>query len=236
MLGDEAVQRVRQHRTEGRVRLGVMDDYGALILPPILKSFANTYPGIALQMETGLTSGMVGRLGRAYDIVIAMHEAGEQTGEFLRRERAVWAGPASINPRSRSASRRALSERMSVPEVGFGRPRPCRTAVAARVRQPQPGRRRGDRQSGFGRHGREIRDTAAIAGHVRARGRPSTAAAGRHPVALCARAVRGKRAPCTAHSRESRLRQGGGDSDTPQTAISTTTLVGRLTCRTAQPS
>jgi DNA-binding transcriptional LysR family regulator len=99
MLGDEAVQRLKQHRMEGRVRLGVMDDYGALILPPILKSFSNLYPGIELQMETGLTSGMVGRLGRAYDIVIAMHEAGEQTGEFLRREQAVWAGPASINPK-----------------------------------------------------------------------------------------------------------------------------------------
>src|ERR1700747_1893495 len=44
MLADEAVQRLRQHRIEGRVRLGVMDDYGALILPPILKSFSNTYP------------------------------------------------------------------------------------------------------------------------------------------------------------------------------------------------
>jgi Bacterial regulatory helix-turn-helix protein, lysR family/LysR substrate binding domain len=65
MLGDEAVQRLKQHRMEGRVRLGVMDDYGALILPPILKSFSNLYPGIELQMETGLTSGMVGRLGRA---------------------------------------------------------------------------------------------------------------------------------------------------------------------------
>jgi DNA-binding transcriptional LysR family regulator len=53
MLGDEAVERVRAHRTEGRVRLGVMDDYGALILPPILKSFSNTYPGIELHMETG---------------------------------------------------------------------------------------------------------------------------------------------------------------------------------------
>jgi DNA-binding transcriptional LysR family regulator len=99
MLGDEAVERVRAHRTEGRVRLGVMDDYGALILPPILKRFSNTYPGIELHMETGLTSGMVGRLGRAYDVVIAMHEAGDGPGEFLRRERAVWAGPVALDPR-----------------------------------------------------------------------------------------------------------------------------------------
>ena len=75
-----------------------MDDYGALILPPILKSFSNTYPGIESQMETGLTSGMVGRLGCAYDVVIAMHEAGERSGEFLRRERAVRQSKGSAEP------------------------------------------------------------------------------------------------------------------------------------------
>jgi DNA-binding transcriptional LysR family regulator len=98
MVGEEAVQRLKQHRIDGSVRLGVMDDYGTLLLPPILRDFANLYPSIELQMETGLTSGMVGRVGSLYDIVIAMHAAGERTGEFLRREQAVWAGVASFNP------------------------------------------------------------------------------------------------------------------------------------------
>jgi DNA-binding transcriptional LysR family regulator len=168
MLGDEAVQRLKQHRMEGRVRLGVMDDYGALILPPILKSFSNLYPAIELQMETGLTSGMVRRLGRAYDIVIAMHEAGEQTGEFLRREQAVWAGPASINPKDLDPLRSRLSDRMSVPKVGLGCPRSCRARLAACFRQSQPRRGGGDRQSGLGHHGREIGDAASIARAVRA--------------------------------------------------------------------
>src|SRR5256885_13298698 len=46
-------------------------------------------------METGLTSSMPGRLGEAYDLVIAMHPEGRGEGEFLRREQAVWAtGPS----------------------------------------------------------------------------------------------------------------------------------------------
>ena len=38
-LGDEAVQQLRQHDIAGRVRLGVMDDYGTVLLPAILKVF-----------------------------------------------------------------------------------------------------------------------------------------------------------------------------------------------------
>ena len=98
-LGEEAVQRLRQHEMAGRVRLGVMDDYGTLVLPPILKTFCSGYPGIELQMETGLTSGMIDRAGKAYDLVIAMHTRGAKSGELLRRERAVWAGSTEMSPR-----------------------------------------------------------------------------------------------------------------------------------------
>jgi len=90
-LNHEAVSRMREHRVEGVVRLGVMDDYGALIVPPLLASFVAGYPLIHIEMETGLTSSMTGRLGPAYDLVIAMHPEGRGDGEFLRREQAVWA-------------------------------------------------------------------------------------------------------------------------------------------------
>lgn len=95
-LGEEAVQRLRQHDVAGRVRFGVMDDYGTLVLPPILKSFCAAYPGVELQMETGLTSSMIGRVGKAFDMVLAMHPRGEGDGELLRRERAVWAASSAI--------------------------------------------------------------------------------------------------------------------------------------------
>jgi DNA-binding transcriptional LysR family regulator len=98
-LGDEAVQRLRQHDIAGRVRFGVMDDYGTRLLPPILKSFCAAYPGVELQMETGLTGSMIGRLGKAFDIVLAMHPRGENDGELLRRDEAVWAASSAIAPR-----------------------------------------------------------------------------------------------------------------------------------------
>src|SRR5215813_8295291 len=93
-LNDEAVARLREHKVEGVVRLGVMDDYGTSIVPPLLASFMAGYPLIHVEMETGLTASMPARLGEAFDLVIAMHPAGRGEGEFLRREQAVWATSA----------------------------------------------------------------------------------------------------------------------------------------------
>jgi len=95
-LNEEAVGRLAERKIEGVVRLGVMDDYGACIVPPLLASFLASYPRIHVEMETGLTSSMPARLGAAYDIVIAMHAEGSREGEFLRREQAVWATSASV--------------------------------------------------------------------------------------------------------------------------------------------
>jgi DNA-binding transcriptional LysR family regulator len=90
-LGEEAVGRLAERRIEGVVRLGVMDDYGTSVVPPLLASFLAGYPRIHVEMETGLTASMPGALGETYDLVIAMHPEGRGEGEFLRREQAVWA-------------------------------------------------------------------------------------------------------------------------------------------------
>jgi DNA-binding transcriptional LysR family regulator len=94
-LNEEAVGRIAERKIEGVVRLGVMDDYGTCVVPPLLASFVAGYPHIHVEMETGLTSSMPARLGEAYDLVIAMHPEARGNGEFLRREQAVWATSAS---------------------------------------------------------------------------------------------------------------------------------------------
>ena len=96
-LNDEAIARVRLHTVEGVVRLGVMDDYGSIVIPPILARFASSHPQIEIRMETGLTSTMVNRIGRDFDIVIAMHPKGHREGVSLRREQPVWAA-APVHP------------------------------------------------------------------------------------------------------------------------------------------
>lgn len=95
IMNDEALGRLREHNLAGHVRLGVMDDYGIVIIPPLLAEFIRDYPHVHVEMETGLTAFMPARLGQSFDLVIAMHPEGQGNGEFLRREQAVWAsGPS----------------------------------------------------------------------------------------------------------------------------------------------
>jgi DNA-binding transcriptional LysR family regulator len=94
-LNEEAVGRLAERKVEGVVRLGVMDDYGTCVVPPLLASFLAGYPHIHVEMETGLTSSMPARLGEAYDLVIAMYPEARGDGELLRREQAVWATSSS---------------------------------------------------------------------------------------------------------------------------------------------
>lgn len=92
MLNDEAVGCLQEHKVEGRVRLGVMEDYGTAVVPALLASFIAEYPRINVEMETGLTCAMPGKLGDSFDLVIAMHPKGQGEGQLLFREQAVWAG------------------------------------------------------------------------------------------------------------------------------------------------
>lgn len=94
-LNAEAVDALRTRKHDAVVRLGVMDDYGTIVIPPLLARFAKGHPEIRVEIETGLTATMPARLGEAYDLVIAMHPEGSGNGELLRREQAVWAAAAS---------------------------------------------------------------------------------------------------------------------------------------------
>ncbi|MBW7962246.1 LysR family transcriptional regulator [Bradyrhizobium sp. BR 10261] len=94
-LHAEAVDALRARKPEAVIRLGVMDDYGTIVVPPLLASFARNHPTVRVEVETGLTATMPARLGEAYDLVIAMHPEGCAEGELLRREQAIWAAAAA---------------------------------------------------------------------------------------------------------------------------------------------
>ncbi|MBR0990616.1 LysR family transcriptional regulator [Bradyrhizobium japonicum] len=96
-LNAEAVGALRARKAEAVIRLGVMDDYGTLVIPPLLARFAQNNPQVRVDVETGLTATMPARLGDAYDLVIAMHPEGCGNGELLRRDQAVWAAAASYS-------------------------------------------------------------------------------------------------------------------------------------------
>lgn len=52
-LNAEAVDALRPRRREAVVRLGAMDDYGTIVIPPLLAYFARSYPEIRVEIDTG---------------------------------------------------------------------------------------------------------------------------------------------------------------------------------------
>lgn len=90
-LSERAVARLSDQKVTGRIRIGVMEDYGTKVLPRLLADVAEQFPLIQIEMEIGLTSRLLKRLGPSFDAVIAMHPEGTNEGELICRERAVWA-------------------------------------------------------------------------------------------------------------------------------------------------
>ena len=78
----------------GEVRLGAFDDVAERFLPAMLRRFAETHPGIVVNVEVGDTNGMrravdTGRLDLA---IISATLEGASDIEEVFRERLVWAG------------------------------------------------------------------------------------------------------------------------------------------------
>ncbi len=107
-LADEAALAMAASPAAGTVRLGVMDDYATRVLPAMLREFLHDAATVRLEVQTGLTSAMLPRLGRDLDLVLAMHPAGTASGQVLRREAAIWIGPPEWAPGAASVLPLAL--------------------------------------------------------------------------------------------------------------------------------
>lgn len=90
-LHDEAVRDLAGERLEGRVRIGVMDDYATHVLPPIFATFEQQFTGITLEVTTGMTADLLVDLGGRFDLVLATQALGSGSGQVLRREDTCWA-------------------------------------------------------------------------------------------------------------------------------------------------
>jgi len=94
-LSNEAVSRFRMPEMQGVVRLGAPDDIGERLLPSILKSFAEAYPGIMIDVTVDMSLTLVRRM-EEQRLDLALINCASQslmgTGELIFRERLVWAG------------------------------------------------------------------------------------------------------------------------------------------------
>ncbi len=94
-LHEQALARVNGRQAAGRVRLGIMEDYGTRVLPKLLAAAAQRFPMVQVEVEIGLTARMLKRIGSSFDAVFAMHPVGTKEGELICRETPIWAAAHS---------------------------------------------------------------------------------------------------------------------------------------------
>lgn len=89
-LNDAIWTSFRTPAVQGRVRLGTPDDYALRYLPLVLKSFADTHPGIEVEVECLPSVDLVPKL-RDGELDLTLLSEGEETAELPSVQ--LWRGP-----------------------------------------------------------------------------------------------------------------------------------------------
>lgn len=89
-LSEAAITRLSSDKIAGNIRIGAMEDYGTKIIPRILVNLAKQFPHVKIEMELGITSRLLRKLGTAFDVVLAMHPQGAKEGSLICEEKPVW--------------------------------------------------------------------------------------------------------------------------------------------------
>lgn len=95
-LNDQASRAVRGVELQGRVRLGLQEDFGEMLLPQVLGQFARAHPKVRIDARVARNSELLERLAVGQlDLVLAWdHDARVPHGERLLDLPMCWIGPA----------------------------------------------------------------------------------------------------------------------------------------------
>ncbi|MDD9876316.1 MAG: LysR substrate-binding domain-containing protein [Magnetovibrio sp.] len=90
-LNDEAVTHFLEPELVGPVRVGSPDDYACYLLPQVLSAFANTHPGIRVEVTCDNSTDLEPMV-RSGELDLALLSRSPQApgGELIRTERLLW--------------------------------------------------------------------------------------------------------------------------------------------------
>ncbi len=93
-LSDEARARLGEPTVQGQVRLGTPEDFATTHLPQVLARFAESHPGVTLEVSCDFTVNLMQAFGEgAFDLVLVKREPqAKSVGVEVWREPLVWVG------------------------------------------------------------------------------------------------------------------------------------------------
>ena len=90
-MNDEAQQRLRGHRVEGRIKLGMVEDFAASRIVGLLKAFRNQNPQVQMDMRVMGNQQLAGLLDEeGLDLVICDAGLVSRRPEMLWHEQLLW--------------------------------------------------------------------------------------------------------------------------------------------------
>ena len=125
-LAEEARQALQPSQPQGRLRLGAMESTAASRLPGPLARFHGQWPGVALELSTGASQGLLDRLrAHTLDAVLIAWPPGQPSDPALDAvpvfceelllalpaDHAPISGPQDVQPRTLAAFERGCSYR-----------------------------------------------------------------------------------------------------------------------------
>lgn len=91
-IHDQIVDNMQGQRIDGKVRIGIPDDYAMLFLPNILKRFSEMHPEVRLDIKSGGSNILSSRLNKGeLDIAILAVRTPEEDDIILKKDPIVWA-------------------------------------------------------------------------------------------------------------------------------------------------
>jgi DNA-binding transcriptional LysR family regulator len=99
-LNDQASRAVRGAQLQGRVRLGLQEDFGEMLLPRVLGQFARTHPKVKIEARVARNADLLDRIAVGQlDIALAWdHGARLPHARHLAELAMCWIGPAVAVP------------------------------------------------------------------------------------------------------------------------------------------
>ncbi len=91
-LHEEAVASFAEPLLTGTVRVGIPDDYAVSVLPVLFSRFAESYPGVHLEVHCESSDLLYPRIrSGALDLAVLTEQDIDRGGRLLRQEPVVWA-------------------------------------------------------------------------------------------------------------------------------------------------
>jgi len=114
-LEEAARHRLAVPRLSGAVRLGVVEEVAGGSLPAALGRFATFHPGVKLEVQIGVSAGLIEQLNAGrLDVVFAKRPLGTSKGRLVWREPLVWAAADTFDLVAHAALPLALYRERSV--------------------------------------------------------------------------------------------------------------------------